>query len=83
MMASRRGADASENRGHLAARTAEYAQDKMEQLLVLSFADDTTDTRVFPANPAGGTGIEPGGSAIRRRRSLAMSTIWTRTAIFW
>ena len=27
----------SENQGHLAARTAEYAQDKMEQLLVLSF----------------------------------------------
>lgn len=53
----------SENQGHLAARTAEYAQDKMEQLLVLSFGDSTTDTRVFPANPAGGTGINPGGSA--------------------
>jgi hypothetical protein len=26
----------SENYGHLAARTSEYAQDKMEQLLVLS-----------------------------------------------
>lgn len=53
----------SENQGHLAARTAEYAQDKMEQLLVLSFGDDSSDTRVFPALPAGGTGIEPGGSA--------------------
>ena len=53
----------SENQGHLAARTAEYAQDKMEQLLVLSFGDSTTDTRVFPATPAGGTGIVPGGSA--------------------
>ena len=53
----------SENQGHLAARTAEYAQDKMEQLLVLSYGDTTTDTRVFPANPATGTGIAPGGSA--------------------
>jgi hypothetical protein len=53
----------SENQGHLAARTAEYAQDKMEQLLVLSYGDDTSDTRVFPATAAGGTGIAVGGSA--------------------
>jgi len=53
----------SENQGHLAARTAEYAQDKMEQLLVLSFGDSTSDTRVFPATQAGGTGIATGGSA--------------------
>jgi hypothetical protein len=53
----------SENQGHLAARTAEYAQDKMEQLLVLSFGDATSDTRVFPATIGGGTGIAPGGSA--------------------
>jgi len=52
----------SENQGHLAARTAEYAQDKMEQLLVLSYGDDTSDTRVFPATSAGGTGLEIGGS---------------------
>jgi hypothetical protein len=52
----------SENQGHLAARTAEYAQDKMEQLQVLAFGDATTDTRVFPATPAGGTGLAPGGS---------------------
>ena len=53
----------SENQGHLAARTAEYAQDKMEQLLILSFGDDTSDTRVFPATPGGGVGIAAGGSA--------------------
>jgi hypothetical protein len=52
----------SENQGHLAARTAEYAQDKMEQLLVLSYGDETSDTRVFPATDAGGTGLEVGGS---------------------
>ena len=53
----------SENQGHLAARTAEYAQDKMEQLLILAFGDTTTDTRVFPAAAAGGTGLAAGGSA--------------------
>jgi hypothetical protein len=53
----------SENQGHLAARTAEYAQDKMEQLLVLSFGDETSDTRVFPATEVNGTGLAVGGSA--------------------
>jgi hypothetical protein len=53
----------SENQGHLAARTAEYAQDKMEQLLILAFGDTTTDTRTFPASAAGGTGLTVGGSA--------------------
>ena len=52
----------SENYGHLAARTSEYAQDKMEQLLVLSYGDTTSDTRVFPAAAAGGTGLTNGGS---------------------
>jgi len=37
------------NQGHLAARTAEYAQDKMEQLLALPYKDLNTDTTVFPA----------------------------------
>ena len=53
----------TENQGHLMARTTEYAQDKLEQLLVLSFNDSTSDTRVFPANDAGGTGLSIGGSA--------------------
>ena len=52
----------SENQGHLAARTAEYAQDKMEQLLVLTFGDVMTDTRTFPATALGGTGLAVGGS---------------------
>jgi type II secretory pathway pseudopilin PulG len=52
----------SENQGHLAARTAEYAQDKMEQLLVLSYGNSTSDTRLFPAPAAGGTGLAVGGS---------------------
>jgi hypothetical protein len=54
----------TETQGHLAARTAEYAQDKMEQLMALKFCDGGTDglsgtnTTVFPSvtNPAG-TGL--------------------------
>ena len=53
----------SENQGHLAARTAEYAQDKMEQLLVLAYGDTTSDTRQYPSAAAGGTGLTVGGSS--------------------
>ena len=53
----------TENQGHLAARTTEYAQDKMEQLLVLAYGDTTSDTRVFPSTDAGGTGLAIGGSS--------------------
>jgi hypothetical protein len=52
----------TENQGHLAARTTEYAQDKLEQLLALPYADTTSDTRVFPAANAGGSGLAIGGS---------------------
>ena len=47
----------TETQGHLAARTAEYAQDKMEQLLALKFCDGVTDTTQFPAVSSGGTGL--------------------------
>ena len=53
----------TENQGHLAARTTEYAQDKMEQLLALAYNDSTSDTRVFPALNSGGTGLAVGGSS--------------------
>lgn len=53
----------TENQGNLAARTTEYAQDKMEQLLGLSWGDTVSDTRVFPAAAGGGTGLAVGGSA--------------------
>jgi Tfp pilus assembly protein PilV len=55
----------TENNGHLAARTTEDAQDKMEQLLALRYGDSTSDTTnpiTFPANPTGGTGLSIGGS---------------------
>jgi prepilin-type N-terminal cleavage/methylation domain-containing protein len=53
----------SENQGHLGARAAEYAQDKLEQLMALSYGDRVTDTRTFPAQPTGGSGLAPGGNA--------------------
>ena len=53
----------TETQGHLASRTAEYGQDKMEQLLALLYGDTNTDTTVFPAvvNPGVGTGLKVGG----------------------
>ena len=54
---------ATENQGHLVARTTEYAQDKLEQLLALSYGDSVSDTRTFPAAVAGGTGLAVGGSS--------------------
>ena len=52
----------TENHGHLEARTTEYAQDKMEQLLALVYPDTVSDTVVFPASTSGGTGLTVGGS---------------------
>lgn len=52
----------TENQGHLAARTAEYAQDKIEQLMSLSYGDGTSDTTQFPAASTGGSGLTVGGS---------------------
>ena len=51
----------TETQGHLAARTAEYAQDKMEQLLALGYQDVGTDTTVFPAVVGGCCGLQVGG----------------------
>ncbi len=53
----------TENEGHLSARTTEYGQDKMEQLLALAYTDTNSNTVVFPATPAGGTGLAVGGSS--------------------
>ena len=47
----------TENQGHLLARTAEYAQDKMEQLLALKYCDKDTNTAVLPPVSPGGTGL--------------------------
>ena len=42
-------------------RTTELCQDKMEQLLALSFTDASSDTTQFPTAAAGGTGLAAGG----------------------
>jgi type II secretory pathway pseudopilin PulG len=47
----------TENQGHLLARTAEYAQDKMEQLLALKYCDYTSNTTTLPTSPTGGQGL--------------------------
>lgn len=58
----------TENQGHLAARTTEYAQDKMEQLLGLAFSDTQTDTTSVDTTNntytlgTGGNGLTAGGS---------------------
>jgi hypothetical protein len=53
----------TENQGHLSARTAEYAVDKMEQLLELTYGDAQSNTTVFPSITSGGTGLAVGGSS--------------------
>jgi len=52
----------NQQQGNIATRTTEYAQDKMEQLMALSFNDRTSNTTVFPVTPTGGTGLVSGGS---------------------
>jgi|SRR5579872_1184720 len=47
----------TENQGHLMARTAEYSQDKIEQLMALAYCDSSTDTTQLPSQPSGGTGL--------------------------
>src|ERR1700751_467803 len=47
----------TENQGHLMARTAEYAQDKMEQRLALKYCDCDSDTTVVPTKTGGGQGL--------------------------
>src|SRR5260370_20158494 len=44
-------------RGDIATRTTLNAQDKMEQLLALSFPDGSSNTTVYPTAAAGGTGL--------------------------
>ena len=48
---------ATENQGHLEARTAEYAQDKIEQLMALGYCDASSNTTHVPTVATGGTGL--------------------------
>src|SRR6266487_3372098 len=51
----------TENQGHLAARTAEYAQDKMEQLLALDTCDGTPPGRPWYPCPCPAVWVEEWG----------------------
>lgn len=53
----------TENQGHLMARTAEYSQDKMEQLLALAYGDSSSNSATVPTSATGGTGLAVGGGA--------------------
>ncbi len=50
------GMKMTEQQGDIATRTTEYADDKMESLINLNWADGTTNTATFPAT-IGGTGL--------------------------
>lgn len=52
----------TENQGNLGARTAEYAQDKLEQLISLNYNDTVSDTAsgIIPMPTSGGTGLSVG-----------------------
>jgi Tfp pilus assembly protein PilV len=59
------GASKNMSQGTQASRCTEYAQDKMEQLMALSFSDTNSDTTVIPTYTntlATGTGLTSGGS---------------------
>jgi prepilin-type N-terminal cleavage/methylation domain-containing protein len=63
----------TENQGNLAARTTEYAQDKMEQLLALTHATTRSPTRACSRPPARADGPgrrrqQPGRARCRARR---------------
>jgi hypothetical protein len=47
----------NKSQGEIATRTTEYCQDKMEQLMALSFNDGSTDTTQYPPASTGGTGL--------------------------
>lgn len=53
------GVAVSQNSGYvdIATRTEFNAQDKMEQLMALSFSDSSSSTTVYPTATAGGTGL--------------------------
>jgi type II secretory pathway pseudopilin PulG len=51
------GIETNQQQGDVATRTTEYAQDKMESLINLSFTDGATNTTVYPPATAGGTGL--------------------------
>ncbi|MGC2322986.1 MAG: prepilin-type N-terminal cleavage/methylation domain-containing protein [Terriglobales bacterium] len=52
----------SSTQGDHGTRTTEYAQDKMEQLMTLTFSDTASDPTQYPTASSGGVGLTAGGS---------------------
>jgi Tfp pilus assembly protein PilV len=50
------------SQGSQTTRCTDYAQDKMEQLMALSFSDTTSNTTQVPTAPTGGPGLAVGSS---------------------
>jgi len=72
-------AKTTENNGHLAARTTEDAEDKMEQLQALTYGDSVTDTTVFPSGETATEFTTP--LCTPRIRSLPVASSNTRTEL--
>jgi len=51
------------SQGDVQTRVSEYAEDKMEQLMALSFTDVSSNTTVFPPTTTGGVGLTVGGGS--------------------
>ena len=78
----------TENHGHLEARTTEYAQDKMEQLLALAYGDIASNTVLDSINqvtqPSGGTGLGPASiTAGQTAGSVDLSAAPTNQYVDW
>jgi len=75
----------TENHGHLEARTTEYSQDKMEQLLSLAYGDSGSNTVNFPASVGDGTGLGLSishGIVVRHGGVLSVESVIDRGATF-
>ena len=51
------------SQGDVQTRVSEYCEDKMEQLMALSYSDVSSNTTVFPPTTTGGVGLSVGGSS--------------------
>ena len=51
------------SQGDVQTRVSEYCEDKMEQLMALSYSDVSSNTTVFPPTTTGGVGLTVGGSS--------------------
>jgi hypothetical protein len=53
----------NQSQGDVLTWVSEYCEDKMEQLMALSYSDVSSNTTVFPPTTTGGVGLTVGGSS--------------------